>query len=170
LATGEKLVVKSEDEKVIVEVPVSAPDAADSVIVLQVQGEPVTEPLPTVGAKATASAFIPGKGPENAIDGTSQQWRAPQAAKSAWLELELKQATTIGAFGLDEPDVWPHLKQQYTLEAMVDGEWKKLAAGQGSGHGIKQTIAPVKAQQFRLTMECDDGSPGVAELQLYPWD
>ena len=170
LATGEKLEAKEENGKVIVAVPKSAPDAADSVIVLQVQGEPVTEPLPTVGAKATASAFIPSQGPENAIDGTSKQWRAPQAAKSAWLELELKQATTIGAFGLDEPDVWPHLKQQYNLEAMVDGEWKKLAAGQGSGHGIKQTITPVKAQKFRLTMECDDGSPGVAELQLYPWD
>jgi len=168
LATGENLAVKNLDGKVVIEVPANAPDAAASVIALRFAGEPVTEPLPTAGAKATASASIPGNGPENAIDGTGEKrWRAPLEAKSAWLELELKQATTIGAFGLDEPDVWPRMKQQFKLEALVDGVWKILAEAKTNGHGIKQTITPVNAQKFRLTLECDKGSPGVAELQLY---
>jgi hypothetical protein len=81
--------------------------------------------------------------------------------------LELKQATTIGAFGLDDPDVWPRMKQTFKLEAYVDGEWKILAEGKTEGHGIKQTITPVTAQKFRLTLEYDLGSPGVAEFQLY---
>ena len=168
LATGENLAVKNLDGKVVIEVPANAPDAAASVIALRFEGEPITEPLPTAGAKATASASIPGNCPENAIDGTGEKrWRAPLEVKSAWLELELKQATTIGAFGLDEPDVWPRMKQKFKLEAFVDGEWKMLAEAKTNGHGIKQTITPVNAQKFRLTLDCVNGSPGVAELQLY---
>ena len=169
LATGENLAVKNLDGKVVIEVPANAPDAAASVIALRIEGEPIIEPLPTAGAKATASASIPGNGPENAIDGTGEKrWRAPLEAKSAWLELELKQATTIGAFCLDEQILWPRVKQKFKLEAFVDGEWKILAEAKTSGHGIKQTITPVTAQKFRLTLECDKGSPGVAELLLCP--
>jgi len=84
------------------------------------------------------------------------------------LELELKQATTIGAFGLDEKILWPRVKQKFKLEAYVDGEWKILAEGKTEGHGIKQTITPVTAQKFRLTLEWDEGSPAVAELLLCP--
>ena len=169
LAPGENLAVKNLDGKVVIEVPANAPDAAASVIALRIEGEPIIEPLPTAGAKATASASIPGNGPENAIDGTGEKrWRAPLEAKSAWLELELKQATTIGAFCLDEQILWPRVKQKFKLEAFVDGEWKILAEAKTSGHGIKQTITPVTAQKFRLTLECDKGSPGVAELLLCP--
>ena len=169
LATGDQLTCQRADGKLIIQLPANAPDPADSVIALQVDGEPATEPLPTVGAKITASAALPGNPPENAIDGTGEKrWRAPQDVKSAWLEVELKQAMAIGAFGLDEPDVWPRMSQKFTLAAFVNGEWKGFAAGKTSGHGIKQSIEPVMAQKFRLTMQCDKGSPGVAELQLYP--
>jgi alpha-L-fucosidase len=168
LASGKKLFVKLADGKLTIKVPSAAPDAAASVIALQVEGEPVTSPLPTVGAKVTASAAMKGSEAANAIDGTGEKrWRAPQDARSAWLEVELKKPTTIGAFGLDEPDVWPRMKQSFTLEAFVGGEWKKIADGKTNGHGMRKNITPVTAQKFRLTMECDKGSPGVAELQLY---
>ena len=68
---------------------------------------------------------------------------------------------------MDEPDVWPRMKQPFTLEAWVNGKWKHVADGKTSGHGAKESIAPVTAQKFRLTMQCEGGSPGVAELQLY---
>ncbi len=168
LASGEKLSVKLADGKLTIKVPATAPDAAASVIALQIEGEPVTSPLPTVGATITASASMSGNNPANAIDGTGEKrWRAPQDVKSAWLEVELKKPATISAFGLDEPDVWPRMNQKYMLEAFVSGEWKKVADGKTNGHGTKKNIAPVTAQKFRLTMECDKGSPGVAELQLY---
>jgi alpha-L-fucosidase len=169
LASGEKLSVTSADGKLVIKVPATAPDAADSVIALQIEGEPATSPLPTVGARVTASAEMKGNEAANALDGTGEKrWRAPQDVKSAWLEVELKLATKIGAFGVDEPDVWPRLKQQFTLEAFSDGAWKKIAEGRTDGHGKHASITPVTAQKFRLTMECDKGSPGVAEWQLYP--
>jgi alpha-L-fucosidase len=168
LASGEKLSVTSADGKLVIKVPATAPDAAASVVALQIEGEPVTSPLPTAGAKVTASASMSGNPPENAIDGTGgKRWRAPQDVKSAWLEVELAKPTAIGAFGLDEPDVWPRMKQQFTLEAFTGSAWKKIAEGKTDGHGKRSNITSVTAQKFRLTMECDKGSPGVAELQLY---
>ena len=168
LATGKELSIRSAEGKLTIDVPASAPDAVDSVIALEIKGEPVTPSLPTLGARVTASASLPGSGPENAMDGTgAKRWRAPKDVKSAWLELELTKAAAIGAFGLDEPDVWPRLKQSFTLEAWVTGDWKRVAEGETTGHGAKENISPVTAQKFRLTMQCETGSPGVAELQLY---
>ena len=50
----------------MIKVPADAPDAADSVIALEIEGEPVTSPLPTVGAKVTASAAMTGNDAANA--------------------------------------------------------------------------------------------------------
>ena len=59
------------------------------------------------------------------------------------------------------------MNQKFTLQAFTGDQWIKVAEGKTNGHGLKKSITPVTAQKFRLTMECDKGSPGVAELQLY---
>lgn len=111
---------------------------------------------------------MPGSEPANALDGTgAKRWRAPADVKSAWLEVDLGKPEAIGAFGLDEPDVWPRMNQEFSLEAFEGGAWKKIAGGKTNGLGVKQNITPVTAQKFRVTMECEKGSPGVAEFQLY---
>ncbi len=165
---GKKLNVTREPGRLVIDLPAKATDAVDSVIKLAIDGEPAAMPIPSAGATATASASMPGNDPANAIDGTGQKrWRAPADVKSAWLELDLGKPTEIAAFGIDEPDVWPRMKQKFTLE-VPDGEgWKKIAEGSTSGHGVKKKIEPVTAQKFRVTMECEKGSPGIAELQLY---
>jgi alpha-L-fucosidase len=171
LSNSKSLSVQRAAGKLVIDIPGTAPDAADSVIALDIEGEPVTPELPSAAAKVTASATLDGNDAANVVDGTgAKRWRAPQDVKSASIEMELKQPAAIGAFGLDEPDVWPRMKQRYTLAAWVGGEWKKIAEGGTNGHGTKAAVAPVTAQKFRLTMECANGSPGVAELQLYPAD
>ena len=163
-----KLAVTREAGRLTIAVPATAPDAVDSVVVLEISGEPVVPPLPSAGAKATASAAMPGNEAANALDGTAaKRWRAPADVKSAWLEIDLGKPVAISGFGLDEPDVWPRLKQKFTLEAADGAGWKKIAEGKTDGHGLKRAIAPVMAQKFRLTMDCAEGSPGVAEFQLY---
>ncbi len=165
---GSSLPVTSQDGQIILTLPAQAPDSTDSVIALEIVGQPVTAPLPSAGAHATASAWLPGSEPANAFDGTGEKrWRAPANVKSAWLEVDLGQPVAIGAFGLDEPDVWPRLHQHYTLEVAEGAGWRQIAAGKTQGHGVCQPLAPVTAQKFRLTMVCEQGSPGVAELQLY---
>jgi alpha-L-fucosidase len=167
-APGPKLAVTREADRLTIAVPAAAPDAVDAVVVLEIAGEPVVPPLPTVGAKATASASLAGNEAANALDGTAaKRWRAPADVKSAWLEIDLGRPTAIAGFGLDEPDVWPRLKQSFLLEVADGSGWRKVAEGKTDGHGLKRTIVPVTAQKFRLSMECAGGSPGVAELQLY---
>jgi alpha-L-fucosidase len=165
---GRKLALTREADRLIVTVPATAPDAVNSVVVLELAGEPSVPPLPSNGATATASAVLAGNAAAHALDGTAaRRWRAPADVKSAWLEVDLGKPTTISGFGLDEPDVWPRMRQQFLLEAATGSGWQKLAEGRTDGHGLKRAFAPVTARKFRLTMECAAGSPGVAELQLY---
>jgi alpha-L-fucosidase len=163
-----KLSVARDTERLVINVPAEAPDAIDSVVVLEIDGEPVVPPLPTASATTTASASLPDAAPANALDGTGAKlWRAPADVKFAWLEVDLGQPVAISGFGLDEPDVWPRMKQKFTLEIPAGDSWQKVAEGETDGHGVKENIATVTSRKFRLTMECDKGSPGVAELQLY---
>ena len=163
-----KLKVAREAERLAISVPAAAPDPVNSVVVLELDGEPAVAPLASAGAKATATASKPGNGPEHALDGTgSKRWIAPADVKTASLEVELAEKTTIAGFGFDEPDVWPRMKQSFVLEAKSGGAWAKIADGKTDGHGVKRAIVPVAVRSFRLTMECAAGAPGVAELQLY---
>jgi alpha-L-fucosidase len=167
-APDRPLPIAHEPERIVIAVPQAAPDPINSVVVLELDGEPVVPPLPTAGATAGASASLTGNGPENALDGTGAKvWRAPEDVKSAWLEVDLGKPTAIAGFGLDEPDVWPRMKQHYTLEVSDGAGWRKIAEGKTVGHGVTQNLPTVTARKFRLTMACDQGSPGVAELQLY---
>lgn len=167
-APNQPLAITRDSQRLTIELPATAPDPVDSVVVLELDGEPVVAPLPTIGAKVTASAAMADAQPAGAIDGTAQKrWRAPATETSAWLEVDLGQATSISGFGFDEPDVWPRMKQQFRLEAFIDGGWKLLSEGKTDGHGQKKAIAAVVSPKFRLTMTCERGSPGVAELQLY---
>ena len=87
--------------------------------------------------------------------------------KSAWLEVDLGKPAAIAGFGLDEPDVWPRMKQNFKMEVLAGTAWREVAGGQTAGHGVSQNIPGVTTRKLRFTMECDKGSPGIAELQLY---
>jgi alpha-L-fucosidase len=168
LATGAGLAVTGKEERLVIDVPATAPDDNSSVIALEIVGEPSTRALPTDGANLNASSSMPGSEPANAIDGTAEKrWRAAQDVKSATLDINLKEPATIAAFALDEPDVWPRMHQEFLLEAEVDGQWKPIADGKTDGHGKSGKTQPATSGKFRLTMKCGSGSPGVAELQLY---
>ena len=165
---GRKLSLARKSGRWVISVPATAPDPIDSVVVLELEGEPVVSPLPSAGATATASASSKDSGPENALDGTAaKRWRAPEDVKSAWLEVDLGKPVAISGFGLDEPATWPRIKQKFTLEVPDGPGWRKVAQGDTSGHGVTQAIPTTTARKFRFTMECDQGSPGIAELQLY---
>lgn len=158
----------SDPNRITIDVPPSASHPADTVVVLKIEGEPVVPPLPTTGASATATATDGRNAAANVLDGTGEKrWLAPKSEKSATLEITLKEATTIAAFGFDEPDVWPRRNQKFTLSAMSDGQWSELAKGTTNGHGKAENIKPVSTSKVRLTLECSDGGPGVAEFELY---
>lgn len=163
-----KLALHPEAGRLVIDVPATAPDPVASVIVLELAEPPVVQPLVSRAATVTASAEQPSQPAVDANDGTgAKRWRAPADVTSAWLEFALPAPALVQAFGADEPDVWPRLKQRYTLAAEVDGHWLQLASGATEGHGVVGRFAPVTASRFRITMECEKGQPGLAEFQLY---
>lgn len=167
-APDQPLETSKEAERVVIGVPASAPDLHSSVVVIELTEEPAVVPLPSAGATAAASSSLPEATANNALDGTAaKRWRAQPEVKSAWLEIVLGDAKTVSGFAMDEPDVWPRLKQRFAFEAKVGDRWLQLADGHTDGHGVTRFFTPLKAQRFRLLLECDAGSPGVAEIQIY---
>jgi alpha-L-fucosidase len=168
-APEQELKFVREPGRMVIHVPATAPDATDSVIMLDLDGEPEVLPAPTDHAKVNASASQPKNGPEGAIDGTDgKRWRAPTNEITAWLEVDLGQPVTIAAFGYDDPKGgWPRIQQQYALEIQSADQWQTVASGKTTGHGTLQNITPVTAQKFRLTLKCEKGAPGVAEFKLF---
>jgi alpha-L-fucosidase len=167
---GSALKVRTETDRVVIDVPSSAPDAAASVVALELGAEPVVLPLPTAGSgvRATASSAAADAPPSNVIDGTAKAlWRAADGETAGWVEIDLGGPTAIAAFAFDEPDVWPRVKQRFRLEAWADGGWKALASGPTVGHGHTANVPATTARRFRLAMERDDAPPSVAEWRLY---
>ena len=153
----------------VVSLPKTAPDPSDSVVVLELDGPPVVAPSPMLGASATATAAQENSPAQNVLDGTgAKKWFAPKEVKEATLTVELAKKETISSIGFDDPDVWPRMSQTFSFEAEVDGQWKPMASGKTTGHGILKKLAePVTASKFRLTVSYDKGGPGVAEIQLF---
>jgi alpha-L-fucosidase len=167
-APDAKIAIAREPGRLVLTLPASAPDPDASVIALDLDAPPAPLPATTAGATATAPASQPGHGPENILDGTGEKrWLAPETARSGHVEIALAAPATIAGFGFDEPDVWPRMKQTYRLEAKTGETWTALASGTTDGHGIAESIAPVTAQVFRMTVECAKSAPGIAELLLF---
>lgn len=172
LAKPEVTLNTTTDGKLVrIELPPDAPDKRNSVVVVEVNGKIETEPVPSNGASVVASDTLEGTSPQNLVDGTTaNRWRAGTQMKVAWAELTLRAPASIGAFSLDEPDVWPRLKQHYKLEAKSGDNWVTIAEGDTNGHGVTRQTTAASGQVFRITMSCEAGSPGIAELQLFSID
>lgn len=164
----EPLSATREENRWAIKVPDAAPDAVDTVVVLQLDCEPAVAPPITSGATAIASESADGTSPEFVFDGTNaKRWRAKPETKSAWIEVKLPKPATVSRIGLDEPDVWPRMKQTYSIEVQRGEKWEPVGEGKTAGHGAIFDITPIEGQVFRVTMTCAAGQPGIAELRLY---
>ena len=161
------LPVSHDGTRLIIDVPSTAPHPANSVVVLDLPSPPQVRPPATAAAQVTATSSLQDAPPENIFDGTGvKRWRAARETTQATLHIILPQPQTISAVAIDEPDVWPRLKQKMKLEALVDGNWIELLDVSTRGHGLKQQFPPTATAELRLTIDNPAGSPGIAELQL----
>lgn len=166
---GKELPVSRDDQAMVITLPSTPLDPADTVVILDLPEEAKSLPLTTIGAKVTASSSVPDNPPENVLDGTGEKrWRAADGVTSATLEVELAKPEQIISFGFDDPDVWPRVSQTYLLETRVDGAWVKLAEGKTKGHGVlKELEKPVTGRLFRLTVGNEKAAPCIAEIEFY---
>jgi alpha-L-fucosidase len=167
---GSVLKVRAETDRVVVDVPKSAPDAAATVVALELGAEPVVLPLPTAnaGVKTSASSAAADAPAPNVLDGTAKAlWRAADGQRAGWVEIDLGAPTALGAFAFDEPDVWPRVRQRFRLEVPDGSAWKPIASGLTVGHGHEANLPPTTARRVRLVVERDDAPPSIAEWRLY---
>jgi alpha-L-fucosidase len=164
----EKLSIKAERERIIINVPVEAPDPVASVIILKLDEEPMAMPLASKGKSITASSEQPDHPASNAVDGSGHHiWESADTTEESYLEFDLGELTWIQAAGLDEPDRWPRYKQNVRMEAETDNGWTEIFSAKTNGHGLVKKFDPVQAKSVRMYIERAEGPPGIAEWQLY---
>ncbi len=75
------------------------------------------------------------------------------------LSLDLKQPTEIDHLIIQEDIASGQRIQQYSVEALVGDEWKRIADGKTIGHQKIHTLGPITASQVRLTITRSAGVP-----------
>lgn len=163
------LKVTSGKEKSILQLPAFAPDKIASVVAVEFEGEPVVMPVPSQGAKVTASTtagdgnvgFITDGDPKN-------RWQAAKSEKSATLEIDLGKPATIQCLSLVEPwHPWDGVRQNIELFSQQDNEWKLVTKAQTEGSGLTQTFQPVTAQKFKMVIQNEKQAPSINEAILF---
>jgi alpha-L-fucosidase len=163
------LSAKQEGQHLAIKLPSSAPDAIDSVIAVQFEGEPKAPPIPTIGKAGKASSMADAKsGPANAFDkDQSTSWKAAAGEKTGWLEVTLNKPERIGAVAILETSGRNANISKFRLEYKDGDQWKTVFEGARIGRAYSKSFDAVKAQTFRLNILGAGGPPQIADMQLF---
>ena len=165
-APGQALAVTRTAQGTRIALPSTPVDATDTVVVLTLEGDPQVRPLASAGATVEASPSEPGSPAAHLIDRTLQRrWMAPAGTTEATVTMTLAQAETISALAIDEPDVWPRLRQHLRVEAeTANGQWVTVGKEVTTGLGQLVTLKPILTKRLRITVASDKGRLGLAEV------
>jgi alpha-L-fucosidase len=156
-----------------ISLPKSAPDPIDSVVVVEIEGQPKVLPgarQTSLGKPVEVSSVWPGREGElkkdHLTDGKLNTiWATEERARAGWVTVDLEQdAEVFEALLSDAPY---GRTQEFSLEAKLNGEWKKIASGTTIGNQLRLNFEPVKARYFRLNIQKASDTPVVAEFQLF---
>lgn len=167
--TKTSLKVTSGKEKSTIQLPAYAPDKIASVVAVEFEGEPVVMPVPSEGAKVTASTTAEGGNVSFITDGDPKnRWQAANGEKSATLEIDLGKPATIQCLSLVEPwHPWDGIKQNIELYSQDGNEWKLVTKAQTEGSGLTQNFKPVTAQNFKMVIQNEKQAPSINEAILF---
>ena len=163
------LKVTAGKENSAIQLPVYAPDKIASVVAVEFEGTPVVQPIPSKGAKVSATStgeesqtsFITDGDPKNV-------WRAAKSEKFVTIEIELEKPATIQCLSLVEPwHPWDGIKQNIELYSQDGNEWKLVTKAQTEGSGLTQNFQPVTAQKLKLVIQNEKQAPAINEAILF---
>jgi alpha-L-fucosidase len=162
----QKLSVKLAAEHVSIKLPKAAPDKIDSVIALQITGEPATQPIPTLNRTGRASSIFDATfGPENAFDAKAQTtWRAAKNETTGWLEVSFDKPESIGYISVEERG---NRTRHFRLEYKDGDDWKTAFEGERIGFSFGHAFASVTAKTFRLNIVEATSFPVIQEMHLF---
>ncbi|HSO85814.1 MAG TPA: alpha-L-fucosidase, partial [Draconibacterium sp.] len=152
-----------------IQLPAYAPDKIASVVAVEFEGEPVVLPVPSKGAKVTASTTAEGGNAGFITDGDPKnRWQASSGEKSATIEIDLEKPAAIQCLSLVEPwHPWDGIKQNIELYSQDGNDWKLVTKAQTEGSGLTQTFHPVTAKKFKLVIQNEKQAPSINEAILF---
>lgn len=143
--------------------PPFAPDAAVSVLAVELR-----EPVPVQA--------VPTEGLAMLVDGVAVPELSDADFKSVWtaegptatIEITLPAKQNIQCFAAVEPwQLWENPMQAYRVEALVDGAWTCIAEGTGDGTGITLPFSSVAASNFRVVISNPSGKASCSQIMLF---
>jgi alpha-L-fucosidase len=167
--TKTNLKVTKGKENSIIQLPSYAPDKIASVVAVEFEGTPVVLPIPSQGAKVTATSIGEGSQTSFVTDGDPKnRWQAVKGEKTATIEIDLAKSTSIQCLSLVEPwHPWDGIKQNIELYSFDGNEWKLIIKAQTEGSGLTQTFQPVTSQKFKLVIQNEKQAPSINEAILF---
>jgi alpha-L-fucosidase len=171
--TSNNIKSSAKDGYTYLELPTTTPDKIATVVVLELNGEAKTSlknPVPSVGKMVIASCTLEDKNDKwnskNVADNNSKtSWRASANDTTAWLSINLGEATSIGAVALTEAG---GRSAKFIVEYKDGDNWKPIVEGKNIGNGYFKQFKPVKAKEFRLNMlQSKPGGLEIKEFQLF---
>ncbi|MBE7174749.1 MAG: discoidin domain-containing protein, partial [Williamsia sp.] len=122
-------------------------------------------------ARVTASQ-VWGKSPafaaSKAIDADKESYWAPDdAVRTASLRLQFTKPTAFNRFLVQEPIRLGQRVKAFTVEALVDGNWKEMARETTIGYKRILRFPTVEATQLRLTILDAKSCPLISNLEVY---
>ncbi|NOV00732.1 alpha-L-fucosidase [Paenibacillus planticolens] len=176
--------MKADDLEI--SVPTSAPNDIDSVIVIDVAGDPQGFPspfasLPDLALNKTASAnvqYSSSYSAAKAVDGDpGTRWAAPDAIRPDgwWLEVNFGSQTTFNSLMIDEwfddDDHMPRITN-YKIQYDDGGQWKDAYTGTTIGAGkmimLDQPVTSSKVRLYILSVRTQPvRGPTINDLKVY---
>ncbi|MBL0157090.1 MAG: alpha-L-fucosidase [Bryobacterales bacterium] len=163
-----KVPAKVVGERIELKLPATAPDAIDSVIAMQIEGEPAAIPVPSMGKSGAASSSEGAEfGPAKAFDGSYEShWQAAKGQKTGWLEVTFDKPARIGHVNMVEGWETQAFIRKYRLEYKDGDQWKTAFEGTRIGRAFSKSFGAVTARSFRLVILEATDAPRMEELQL----
>ena len=145
------------------ELPPFSPDAAVSVMAVELKEQVPVQAVPTEGLPL----LVEGAAVPQLSDADFKSvWTAE--GPSATVEITLPARQDIQCFAAVEPwQLWENPMQAYRVEALVDWAWTCIAEGTGDGTGITLPFSSVAASNFRVVISNPSGKASCSQIMLF---
>ena len=145
------------------ELPPFSPDAAVSVLAVELKEQVPVQAVPTEGLPL----LVEGAAVPQLSDADFKSvWTAE--GPTATVEITLPAKQSIQCFAAVEPwQLWENPMQTYRVEALVDGAWTCIAEGTGDGTGITLPFSSVATSSFRVVISNPSGKASCSQIMLF---
>ncbi|MEY2784062.1 MAG: hypothetical protein RL277_266 [Planctomycetota bacterium] len=153
--------------------PKAAPDAVDSVVVVEIEGQAQVLPALqewSLGKSVEVSSQWPGRekelNPQHITDGKLDTlFAAEETTRTAWARMDLGAERAIEEVLLSDA---PYGRtQEFVLEARVGQEWVRVVGGSKIGKEWRAHFEPVTAREWRWSIVLASDTPVMAEWRMW---